>query len=112
MAASRLRHEDDEARRVAQEARPGAGLAAAAEVKIPPGRSDDRRPGILADHQPAQGLGPFEALRQRAVEPERQAVGPQIAVDREAAAGRERDPGAADRAVLRGELRRLAEEHV
>ena len=96
-AAPRLRHRRRPSgcgrrtkKRVGWRIRPGprAGLRPAADEEIAPRRPDDGRAGILRDHQPAQGLGAVEGERQRAVEPERQAVGPEGAVDREAAARR------------------------
>src|SRR5215212_8895754 len=97
---------------MAEKAGAGARLRSATEEKVAAGGCDDRRAGVLREHEPAQRLRPAVRKGQLALEPERQAVAPEGAVHREAAPRRERQAGAADRPLGRVELVGTAEEDI
>src|SRR5271165_7007782 len=90
-------------------ARPGR--VAAAEEQVGAGRSDNRRARVLSDRQPAERTRRFLRPRQFGVDPERQAIGPNRAVDGDRAQRRERHAGAGDRAEIGIEILDELEEH-
>ena len=81
-------------------ARHPARFRPGAEIEIGARRTDDRRPRILRDHQPAKRrFGCFGFDRQLALDEERRAVDMQRLVDRDRAARRQRHALRADRLV-------------
>ncbi len=95
-----------------QPARDLSGLRAGTEIEIGARRTDDRRAGVLRDHQPVErGLRLLGFDRQLARDEERRAVDMQRLVDRDRAARRQRHALRANRFVLVGQLH-FAEEHV
>ena len=87
--------------------RPGdaGGLVAGAEIDIGARRADDGAAGVLRDHQAAEpGVGLQALDRQIGRDEERRAVDVQLVVDRDRAAGRERNALRADRLLVAGRL--------
>ena len=93
----------------------GAGArargVAAAEEDVGAGRPDNRRPGVLGDHEPAERTRRLVRPRQFGLDPERQAVGPNRPVDRDRTQRGERNASAGDRTERRVEIVDEPEEH-
>src|SRR5262249_53571308 len=85
------RQQHHEAAAMANAAGDATGLLAGAPVKIGTRRSDDRRSGILCDHQTTEGRGSLALDRELGFDEKWRAV-LMHAVDRDGAARRQRHP--------------------
>ena len=108
-SSQRARHQRVEIGRAAHHAGDLAGRIARAGEEIAARRPDDRRAGVLGDHQPPERLA-VERRQRRRVDVERRAEGVQQPVDGERAARRQRHLRGGDRPERRIVDRRLAEE--